>query len=156
MLNGRLAALAVFAMGTAAVLTGCTETTYTAFEGGYDPYLREKVFERHLIGTDADKRRSMRFALADLREAEGVPYSAPFFTSHGFTCDAANTCSLRVQKYVYRSKKVNLAWGDQVLARAPGDFGDVATIVYDTYVVSYTPDSIDVQVTSQAQDYMTP
>ncbi|WP_170984374.1 hypothetical protein [Rhodoligotrophos defluvii] len=148
--------MAAAAAAVAALLAGCTQTTYTAFEGGYDPYLREKVFERYIIGTVDDKRRSMRFALGDLRRAEGVPYSADFFQRHGFSCEAANICSLTVQKYVYRSKRVNLVWGDRPLVQAPGDFGDVATIIHDTYTVSYTPTSIDVAVTSEARDYMAP
>jgi hypothetical protein len=40
--------------------------------------------------------------------------------------------------------------------QAPGDFGDVATIVYDTYTVSYSPSSINVEVATQMNDYMAP
>jgi len=152
---GRLALRAIAATGIAAMLAGCTETTYTAFEGTYNPYLREKVFDRHLVGTDADKRRSMRFALSDLQQQSGQPYSAAFFTDLGFSCDAGNVCTLRVQKYIYRSKRSNLGWGDQFV-QAPGDFGDVATIIYDTYTVAYTPNSIDIQVETQSNDYMAP
>lgn len=152
---GRLAASALVATGIAAMLAGCTETTYTAFEGGYNQYLRVKVFERHLEGSDADKRRSMRFALNDLQAESGQPFSSAFFTGLGFNCDGGNVCTLQVQKYIYRTKRSNLGWGDQFV-QAPGDFGDVATIIYDTYTVSYTASSIDVQVASRSNDYMAP
>jgi hypothetical protein len=151
----RLATSALAAIGIAALLAGCTETTYTAFEGNYNPYLRQKVFERHMWGTDADKRRAMRFALTDLQAETGQPYSAAFFRDLGFTCDGGNVCTLRVQRYIYRTKKSNLGFGNQYV-QAPGDFGDVATVIYDTYTVSYTPSSINVEVATQSNDYMAP
>ena len=149
----RLSRLAA-ALAAVLALAGCTQSTYTAFEGTYDPYLRAKVFERYIGGSIADKRRSMKFALGDLQEERGVPYSPEFFTSLGFTC-AGPTCSLTVQKYIYKSNRVNVAYGDLVVPK-PAEFNDWAKILVDTYVVTYTPSSVSVEVTSDSTDYMMP
>ena len=148
----RLSSLAALAAVTA--VAACTQTTYTSFEGSYNPYLRAKVFERDIKGSEAEKRRAMKFALGDLRKEQGVAYSPAFFESLGFTCGGPS-CSLRVQKYIYKSNRVTVGYGNQIIPK-PSEFGDIATIIVDDYVVNYTPDSVDVQVTSASEDYPSP
>ncbi|QPC44272.1 hypothetical protein HW532_17160 [Kaustia mangrovi] len=160
-ISGRSARAAGLLVAAGLALGACTITSYMAYDGDYDPYLRQRVLDRFDWGETAGKERAMKAALEDRREELGVAYSPDFFRSMGFVCQTQDTCSLQVVKY--ELDHTQLSYGPAVATTAsetlvedgkaqytPAAPTTTAQKLVDNYVVSFTPQTVDVAVTSGA------
>lgn len=160
--RGALGAVLV-AAGLAAA--GCTITSYSGYGGDYDPYLRQQVFDRYGPGEDRQKARAMTAALEERRTALGRPYDAALFRDLGFTCPAPGACSMEVIKYDI--SHAELSYGPAVATTAATTLAEEGEAAYtpappttntvryvDYYALRYTPQSVNVQVTSGGRALM--